>query len=425
MRWIGLLLAVLVSSAGCSKKEAPEVEAAAPVQVAAVTRDTVRRLVEADAILAPVDESAITPKISAPVREFLVRRGDPVRAGQVVAVLENRDLVAAANAAKGQVEQAEANLSSLENAQIPESEVKARTDVQSAQEQFDAAKKVLESRQKLFQDGALARKMVEDQQVVFAQAKAQLETAQEHMRALQSSGKTEQIKSARAQVASAQGQYQAAEAQVAYSRITSPIDGVVADRPLYAGEMAAAGAPLMTVMTVSRVIAKANVPQSQAAAIRVGDPATIRLTDSETEVPGRVTVVSPATDPASTTLQVWVEAENRNGLLKPGATVRVAIVADVIKDAVVVPSSAILPGPEGGNIVLIVGADSVAHQKKVEIGVRDGDKTQVLSGVAPGEQVVTVGGVGVDDSAKVRIVKAGDQDAEDKGSDEKGGGEKE
>jgi multidrug efflux pump subunit AcrA (membrane-fusion protein) len=333
-----------------------------------------------------------------------------VRAGQVIAELENRDLIAAEAAAKGQVQQAQANLAALQNAQIPESQVKARTDVQSAQEQFDAAKKVFDSRRKLFEEGALARKSVDDAQVAYAQAKAQLETAKEHLRAFEGAGITEQIKSAKAQLASAEAQYQSAAAQVAYSQVATPIAGVIADRPLYAGEMAATGTPLATVMDVSRVKAVANVPQAQAATIRTGNAATIRLDDGQTTAPGRVTVVSPATDPATTTVQVWVEADNSAGRLKPGASAHVSIVTEIVKNAVVVPAAAILPGEEGGTMVLVLAADSTVHRKSVEVGVRDGDKAQILSGVSAGEQVVTVGGIGLEDNAKVRIVKPGQKD---------------
>ncbi|MFY9728204.1 MAG: efflux RND transporter periplasmic adaptor subunit [Bryobacteraceae bacterium] len=405
-----LLVVCCLLVSGCAKKEAAEVEGVAAVEVATVTQDSIRRIVEADAVLYPIDQASVMPKISAPVQKFLVNRGDHVRAGQLLAVLENRDLVAAENAAKSQVDQAEANLRSTESATVPEAITKAQTDVASDREQLDAAGRVLESRRKLFQDGALARKSVDDAAVAYAQAKAQFETASEYLRAFENVGKPEQIKTAQAQVAAAQAQYRAAAAQVSYSEILSPIAGVIADRPLYAGEMAAPGGPLLTVMDTSRVVARANIPQALTASIRIGDAAAIRLTNGQTEVPARVTVVSPATDPASTTLQVWAEAANPGEGLKPGASVRLSIVTETIPRAVVIPAAAILPGEEGGDAVLVVSADSTVHRKTIETGSRDGDKVQVLSGVSPGEQVVAAGGVGLDDNSRVRIVKPGAKD---------------
>ena len=173
----------------------------------------------------------VMPQIQAPVQKFLVNRGDHVKEGQLLAVLENRDLVAAEASNKSQVEQAQANYESTANATEPESVVKAQTDVQSDQEQFDAAKKVLESRQsRCSKMGALPRKSVDDAQVTYAQAKAQLETAQEHLRTLQTVGRQAQVNAAKAAVDTAQGQLQSASAQVGYSQIRALISGVVSDR---------------------------------------------------------------------------------------------------------------------------------------------------------------------------------------------------
>ena len=74
---------------------------------------------------------------------------------------------------------------------------------------------------------------------------------------------------------SAKGKYLGAEAQLSYSEIRSPINGVVTDRPLYPGEMAAAGTPLLTVMDTTSVVARAHIPQEQAALLKVGDKATV------------------------------------------------------------------------------------------------------------------------------------------------------
>ena len=202
----------------------------------------------------------------------------------------------------------------------------------------------------------------------------------------------------------ARSHLQSSEAQVSYSQIHSPISGVIADRPLYAGEMAAQGTPLLVVMDISKVIARVNVPQNQAATVKIGQPATLTQVDSDIKVEGKVVVVSPATDPNSTTVQVWVQAENPGQVLKPGTSVHAAIMTEVIKAATIVPASAILPGEEGGTSCLVVDSNSVTHRRTVTLGVRDGDKVQILSGLQPGETVVTVGGVGVDDKAKVRII---------------------
>ena len=399
----------------CSKKEGEgeKAEAPAPVQVTAVTQDTIRRVVEADGVLYPQEHASVVPKINAPVQKFLVKRGDHVRANQLLATLESLDLTAAVAESKGQLAQAESNLRSTAAFTVPDEVIKAQADVQAAQHTADAAKKLLENRQNLLKEGALARKLVDDAEVSYAQAKSQLDSAEEHLRTLQSVGKEEQVKTAQAQVETARGHLQTAEAQAGYAEVRSPISGVVADRPLNPGEMASTSAPLLTVMDISRVVARVNVPQNQATAVRVGQPATISITGGQEKLEGKVTVVSPATDPNSTTIQVWVAADNPDDRFKPGASVHAAIVTDIIRNATMVPAAAILPGEEGGTAVLTVSADSIAHLRPVEVGVRMGDKAQILSGVSPGDEVVVVGGLGVDDKAKVKIVGGNEEKEED------------
>lgn len=414
-RWtlVGLAACGLVFS-GCSKKsEGETAEAPAPVQVTAVTQDTIQRLVEADGALYPLQQATVTPKISAPVQKFYINRGDHVKAGQLLARLENRDLAASVAESQGLLDQAEANYRSTASAAVPEQVTKAQTDVEAARETADAAKVLLDNRQKLLQQGAIARKLVDDAQVAYVQAKAALDTAQEHLKALQSVGKQEQVKSASAQVESARGHLQSAQAQLAYSEVRSPISGVIADRPTYEGEMATAGSPLLTVMDISRVVARLNVPQSQANAVKVGQDATLTQTDNGEKLEGKVTVVSPAADANSTTVQVWVTVANPGDRFKPGAAVHAAIVAEVIRNATVVPQAAILPGEEGGTAVLTVSPDMTAHLRPVQVGYRYGDKAQILNGVSPGDEVVVSGGLGVDDKAKVRIVGAQTDEEDD------------
>ena len=125
----------------------------------------------------------------------------------------------------------------------------------------------------------------------------------------------------------AKGDTENANATLGYTKITSPIDGVITDRPNYPGETPATGTPVITVMDLSQIVARAHVAQLEAASLKVGDPATITIPGQATSVKGKVTLVSPAVDPNSTTVEVWVQAPNPKESLRPGTSVRVAMVA--------------------------------------------------------------------------------------------------
>src|ERR1039458_7289596 len=210
--WFAVLAAGLLA-AGCARKEAAEVEAPAPVQVTGVTQEPIRRIVAGDGVLFAQDQASVMPNISKPVLKFYVNRGDHVKQGQLLATLESRDLKAAVANAKAQVSQATLNVHSIALGTVPESVVKAQADVESGQELLDAARKLLDSQQKLFDQGALAGRRVDEARVAFVSAKAQLDGAKEHLRALNSVGKLDQIAIASAQVEAANAQAASAEAQ--------------------------------------------------------------------------------------------------------------------------------------------------------------------------------------------------------------------
>jgi HlyD family secretion protein len=396
----GLLLSV-----GCSSDKGDQ-EPTVTVQVAAVEKTTIQHTINTQAILFPRQQAAIVPKISAPVKKFLVKRGSPVHQGQLLAVLENRDLSAAAQENKGSYEQAQASYETTTTAGLPEEIRKAEADAQQAQQTLDAQEKMFESRQQLFAQGALPRKELDQSRVDVTQARNQAAITKKHLDTLMAIGKQQELKSAAGQLESAKGKYLGAEAQLGYSEIRSPMDGVITDRPLYPGEMAAAGTPLLTVMDISSVIAKAHIPQNDAALLKVGDKGSMTVPGIEEPIEGKVTVVSPALDPNSTTVEVWLEAKNPKHELKPGTSVQLSLTAQTVKDALVVPASSVITTPEGATAVMLAGADGRAHQKAVKLGIRNGDDVQIVDGLTDADKVVSSGAYGLPDKTKIKIEAA-------------------
>ncbi len=270
-----------------------------------------------EAVLYPLRQANIVPKISAPVQKFYVQRGDHVVEGQLLATLESRDLQAAAQESKDLYDQAQASFTTTSQATVPEDVTKSQADVEASRQALEAARKVYESRQNLYHQGALARKLVDDAAVALAQAQSQFDTAQAHLQGLEKYGKLGQVKGAQAQMEAAKAHYESSEAQVSYAEVRSPLTGVVADRPVNLGDIASTGSALFTIVDISHVVARANIPIHQAVSIRVGQDATI--SGPQGELKGKVSVVSPAVDPNTTTLQVWVEAPNPGEKFKPGS----------------------------------------------------------------------------------------------------------
>ena len=355
----------------------------------------------------------LIPKITSTIKKFLVQRGSRVHKGQLLAVLENADLSAAAEQSKGELEQAQAGYATTTGASIPQQIQKAELDAAAAKASFDAQKKVYDSRKELFQQGALPRRDLDSADVALAQARTESEVTQKQLDDLKRIGEKESLKSASGQLSAAHGKYLGASAQLSYSEIRSPIDGVVTDRPQYEGELATANQPLLTVMDISRLIAKAHIAQSEAASLKVGNPAELRVAGLSEPVEGKVSLVSPALDPGSTTIEVWVESKKPNEALKPGMTVQLSITARSDKNAMVVPASAVFKNDDGADYVVLAGADGHAHFKTVSIGIRNAELVQITEGVKEGDSVITSGGYALPDKTQIKIeTNPGDQPAE-------------
>jgi HlyD family secretion protein len=406
------IMPVLVSALGCSPIKS--VEPTVSVQVAPVKKVTIEQTVTSEAILFPLAQSAIVPKISAPVKAFYVNRGSKVRAGQLLARLESRDLAAAAEDNQGAYDQAQAAYAIATASTLPEGIQKAQGEAQTAKQVLEAEQKLYDSRQDLYKQGALPRKDLNQAGVSLTLARNQYELAQRHLDALMAVSKQQELKSAAGQLQSAKGKYLGAEAQLGYSEIRSPISGLVTDRPLYPGEMAAAGTPLLTVMDTSSVVARAHIPQEQAALLKLGGEATITVPGEDDPIKGKVTVVSPALDPNSTTVEVWVQAINPKGRLRPGTSVQIFMLARAVPDSVVIPAAAVLTAQDGSNYVMFAGSDSRAHKKTVKTGIRQGDQVQILDGLADGDRVVESGAYGLPDNARIRVNAAQESDKTDR-----------
>jgi len=391
---------------GCGKSKEEE-KPAVTVQTTPAQRGPISQIISAEAVVFPLEQATVAPKITSTIKKFHVQRGARVHKGDLLVELENADLSGIALASKGDYKQAEASYVTTIKASLPQQIQKAELDAAAAKAAFDAQQKVYDSRKELFQQGAIPRRDLDSAEVAFLQARSQSEQAQKQLADLKRVGEEQSQRAAEGTKESAQGRMENAEAQLSYSRIKSPIDGVVTDRPLFEGDLANANQAILTVMNTSRLIAKSHIPQSLAAALKVGNPAELKVPGLDDAIKGKVSLISPALDPGSTTIEVWVEASKPDPALKPGMTVELSMTAKMVKDAVVVPTAAVFKNSDGADYVLLAGPDEKAHQKTVQLGVQNSEITQITKGVNPGDPIVTSGGYAVPDGAQIKVEKPG------------------
>jgi HlyD family secretion protein len=393
----------LLPSLGCKKKEVtptPEVY----VQAVHPEQGSISEQITADATLTPLAQAAISPKITAPVKKFFVQRGSRVKVGQLLAILENSDLQAAAIDNKGSYTAAQASFDTATRATTPEEYTKAQLDLAQAKATLDLNQSIVNARTQLLAQGAIPGRDLDTAKAALVQSQATYDIAKQHLDAVQQISHRAALQNAQGQLDSAKGKYLGAEAQLSYTEIRSPIDGVVTDRPLFAGETAAAGTPVITVMDTSALIAKLHIAQIQAQQLSIGASATLTVPGLADPIPAKVSLISPALDPGSTTVEVWLRVENPKSMLKPGTSVRASITGRTETNALTIPVATIQTGADGNSkSVMVIASDGTAHKKSVTLGLQNTEDAQVLSGLNASDNVITTGAYGLDDGTKVKI----------------------
>jgi HlyD family secretion protein len=413
-----LALPFFVLATGCRKTpdDSTADKPVVNVQVEHAERGPITAQIVGEATLTPVAQAAIQARVTAPVKAFYVVRGSHVKAGQLLAVLEHGDLAAAALDNQGALTAARGTYTLATRQQVPQQQTQARLDLEQAKAALDLQQSILAARTSLLAEGAIPGRDVDTQRANVQQAQAAYELAKQRAQTTESIGNQASLQSAEGLLTSARGKYLGAEAQLGYTSLRSPIAGVVTERQLFPGETAQAGTALVTVMDTSVMIARLHLPERQAQQLALGAAATLTVPGSDQPVPAKVSLISPALDAGSTTVEVWLRARNPNGTLKPGSSVHAVIEAGTVEGAVLVPTEAIERSSEDGRpMVMVLAADGSAHRRSITIGVQTPAMTQVTTGLNAGDAVIVQGGHGLDEGAQVKVVAAGEPEAGEPG----------
>lgn len=397
---------IAFSLSGCKKSsdEADTETVAVAVQAQHPTVGPISEQIAADAILAPLAQAAIAPRISSPIKAEFVKPGAHVRRGQLLLTLEDRDLQGTALDSRGSLAQAQAAYATATRATIPEDVQKAQLDVDQAKANLDVANRTAEERKRLLAQGAIAARDTQTAIAAAIQAQATYDEAVKHLASVRNTTSSANTQAAEGQLTSAKGRFINAEAQVGYAHIYSPIDGVVTERPLFPGETAQAGTAVITVMDTSSLLAKLHIAQASAQKLALGGHAEVHVPGIGDPVDATVSYISPALDPGSTTIEVWLKLPNTDGRFKVGTPVHVVTQGVTVQNALQIPTSALLPGDEGGGTnVMVAGADGQAHKRAVKTGIRTPENVQILSGVSQSDNVITEGSYGLDEGTKITL----------------------
>jgi RND family efflux transporter MFP subunit len=408
------VLAVAIVLGGCSKKEEAEPKPEVEVRLAPATVEDVEQSISGPATVFPVEQASVAARNSAPIRRLLVKKGDNVSAGQLLAVLESRDVTAAKNEAAANVTEAEQNLRKTTAGTLPSDLERARGQLVAAEAAYKQAGVIHNRRKSLFEEGAIPQRDLLVAETDLATTKANYEVAKLSYDLLKNQSNERDIQIAKSHVEQSKARLAQADAQLSYTHITTPFAGTVTEQFMFPGDMARPDAPIFTVSDLSKAVARAQIPESDSASIHVGQACEFLPggspasggDDNLARYAGKVTVVNRSADPARRTIEIWCEIAKPPAALHPGVFGDVAIVTERTK-GVTVPREAVQfnEGTHTGWVMVVEGG--VAHKREVEAGAAPGPRVQILKGLRGGERVATEGVYGLDDNVRVKLAGSG------------------
>jgi len=406
------------SSAETEKAEAVVVS----VKVAKAVKEPIAAPVSAVGTIFPREQATVGAKISAQIKTMALLKNKPVRAGEVIAVLESRDLLAQRNEAVAALNQEKANERSVTTGLIPQTNAQDQKALRDAQAKVRNASATYQRRLALFNQGGISKKDLEATQLELTTAENELRLAEQAIALRTKSLNPNDRATAAARVQAAQQRVATLDAQLSYATIRAPITGIVTDQFQYEGEFAAAGGKLVNIADTSQVIVKAPFADNVTAQLKVGDAAKILPTDtSSEEITGQVSLISRSSDPLNRTVEVWVALGNDAGRLRVNGAAQVTIESLSKEEAIVVPASSLTLSASNASegTVMVVDAANVAHETKVTIGIRTPEKIEITEGLKDGETVVVEGNYSLPDGTRVAVSEDKKDDEEKSAEEEK------
>jgi HlyD family secretion protein len=354
-------------------------------------------------------EATISPKVSAQIAQMGLLKNRVVHRGDVLAVLESRDLTAQQTEAAAALREAQIGITNTGQGAIPLTNAQDVKAIRDAQGTLDNVRKTYERRKTLFEQGGISKKDLEASQLDVTKAEDDLRLAEKSAALHKGTTNPSDLATAQSKAQQAAGHLAALQAQAGYATIRAPFDGIVGDQFLFQGDFATAGTKMLTVADTSTVIVKAPLSVDASMQVRAGDTATIQPDALPgVTLQGTVSLVGRAADPQSRAVELWIALPNPGGRLRPNSAARVTVNSGGVSSAVVVPTAAVTLDATNANAgtVMVVDSKSVAHEVKVTTGAHSRERTQITSGLRGGETIVVEGNYGLPDGTKVQNADA-------------------
>lgn len=406
----------VIDPAANASSDAPKEEPVVSVKVAKAEKQPISKEVSAIGTVNPLEQASVSASISAQIKQMRRLKNQYVKQGEVIAVLASQDIEAQRAEAQAALEEARLNLQTLQKVSIPQTAAQSRKDLSDAKANADNARATYQRRKDLYNKGGLSLKELESSELALKNAENALRLAEENSKINTTAVNPNARLIAESKIKQAESRVNSINVQRNLAEVRAPISGVVTDQFQYEGEFAAQGAKLLNIANVGEVIVKASFADTVIASLHQGDSVTVYPSDAPDErMGGKVTLISRSSDPQNRTVEVWANFPNGRGLLRTNDSVQFVVSSNPANDSIVIPLAAVTLDAANSSegVVMTVDEESVAHETKVKIGIKNGDKVQITEGLEAGATVVVEGNYALPDGTKVEVAKNGEDDKKD------------
>lgn len=377
----------------------PQQQAKNKIQTASVERSDLTILVSANGTVQPQQSVNVSPKTSGILKQLLVKEGDVVKAGQILAYMDDTNLQGQLLQSRGNLAAAEANLQKVIGGNRQQAVAQANAKLQDSEFALRLAENDLQRNQSLNREGAISKQAYDMALTTRDRAQAQVKQDLEALDLSQAGSQQEDIDQASAQVMAAQGSLQVIQANIDDMVLRAPFSGTVGRKfadpgafvtPTTSGSAvtSATSSSILSLASANQIVAQ--VAEANISQIRLGIEATIQVDAySGKTFKGKVTQIATQSDVTQnvTSFQVKTSVPDPEGLLRSGMNVNVQFKAGELLNVLVVPTGAIVE-QNGVQGVFVANNKGGSAFVPITVGTTVNDKTEVKSGLKGTEKVL-------------------------------------
>jgi len=356
-----------------AKQSSPGGKTARQVKTTAVVESPFGETVTANGTLAAFDQTTVSVKVPGRVKTIAVDLGSVVSKGQVIAQLDSEDYRLRVQQSEASLAQARARLGLAPDGTDDNVDPEKTATVRQARAVLDEARVARDRAAKLVEQGVIAKAEFDTATATFKVAEGRYQDAYE------------EIRNRQGVLAQRRSEVALARQQLKDTAVVAPLDGIVQEKRTSSGEYLAAGTAVVNIVRMDPLRLRAEIPERESHTVKPGQNVRVTVDGDSNVYVGQIMRLSPVI--AEQTRILVVEADVRNnGKLRPGSFAHAEIITNDSKMAVTVPNNAIVTFA-GIEKVLVV-QNGKALEKAITTGRRNGEFTEIVSGVNVGEKVI-------------------------------------